>query len=271
MKKLVFAVLGVGLIFSSCSEADKSEASVKDADKKPTACECAKANQTGGSKMLELCKELRADSTFDEEYRRCVAAEITGKDPSKVKLVDSDKIKLTFPNDGQYLILPDESKITWTGNKLSAKHTGTVKIQSGSITITDSEIVSGTVAIDMTSITNNDLESDKAAKLEKHLKSEDFFDVTKFSSASFTFKEAKFIHNKAVVEGDLTIKGKTNPVQINLMYSAQGDEAMMMTGAFIFDRSKFDVRFGSESFFDNLGDNLIKDHIMMKFDVKAAK
>ena len=44
---------------------------------------------------------------------------------------------------------------------------------------------------------------------------------------------------------------------------------------FAFDRADFDVRFGSGSFFDNLGDNLIADNVEMRMalieDTSARK
>lgn len=270
MKKLLTLTFGLSLLLAACSDSSESATGNTESNA-PSACDCAKANQSGDSALLEKCKELRSDAQFDEEYRRCVAAQITGKDPSKVNLVNADKMKLSFPQDGTYTIAPEDSKLSWTGNALTKKHTGTIKIKEGVITIANEEITAGEVIVDMTTITNNDLEGDKAVKLEGHLRSDDFFGVEEHPTASFSFKEAKFIDNKAVVEGDLTIKGKTHPATINLMFSGDGNEGMTLSGAFLFDRSLYDVRYGSESFFDDLGDDLIKDHIMMKFDVKASK
>lgn len=270
MKKLLSLTFGLSLLLVACSEGSES-ASGNEESNMPSACDCAKANQSGDSALMETCKNLRSDAQFDEEYRRCVAAQITGKDPSKVNLVNPDKMKLSFPEDGTYTISPEDSKLSWTGNGLTQKHTGTIQIKEGVISIINEEITSGEVIVDMTTITNNDLEGDEAVKLEAHLRSDDFFGVDEFPLASFSLKQAKFINNKAVVEGDLTIKGKTHPATINLMFSGDGNQGMTLTGAFLFDRSLYDVRYGSESFFDNLGDDLIKDHIMMKFDIKATK
>ena len=45
---------------------------------------------------------------------------------------------------------------------------------------------------------------------------------------------------------------------------------MIATAELTFDRSKHDVRYGSGSFFDNLGDNAIKDDIQVSVRLKAT-
>ena len=93
-------------------------------------------------------------------------------------------------------------------------------------------------------------------KLEGHLNSEDFFGTEKFQSANLVFKTiADKNNNVYAVTADLTIKGKTNPVTFNI--SVNGNKA---TTNFKIDRSKYDIKYGSGSFFDNLGDNAISDN-----------
>jgi polyisoprenoid-binding protein YceI len=62
------------------------------------------------------------------------------------------------------------------------------------------------------------------------------------------------------VQGNIEIKGKTEPITFNL--SANGNKA---TASLKIDRSKFDVRYGSTSFFDGLKDKAIYD----EFDIVA--
>ena len=38
----------------------------------------------------------------------------------------------------------------------------------------------------------------------------------------------------------------------------------MMTAKLVFDRSKFNVRYGSDSFFDNLGNRLILNDVVLE-------
>ena len=56
------------------------------------------------------------------------------------------------------------------------------------------------------------------------------------------------------VAGQMTIKGKTNPIAFDL--NLKGNSA---TTTLVIDRSKYDIRYGSGSFFDNLGDKTIYD------------
>ena len=151
-------------------------------------------------------------------------------------------------------IKPSDAVVKWTGNKIGGAHNGEIKIKSGSLELKDGNIVKGSVIIDMKSITCKDLENETYnKKLVDHLNSDDFFGVEKFPTATFTVtKAAKFVNGKASVSGKLTIKGKTEP--INFEVSKQNNVYKTQLKV---DRSKFDVRYGSNSFFDNLGDKAI--------------
>lgn len=171
------------------------------------------------------------------------------------------------------------SIVNWEGSKKLVKstHNGTVNIQSGEIVLAGEQITGGTITLDMKSITDKDLESspkDKA-KLEGHLKSPDFFDVEKYPTATFKITSAKPIKNSKdglthEVIGDLTMKGKTNPVTIPVTISRTGDSAEAK-GKAVVNRAKYDVRYGSGSFFDNLGDKVINDDIKLDLKVVAKK
>ena len=106
----------------------------------------------------------------------------------------------------------------------------------------------------MTSITNTDLK-DKGynKKLVGHLKSDDFFGVEKFPTATFNITKAtKFSNGKASVTGNLTIKGNTESITFDFVKNRN-----QYTTKLEIDRSKFNVRYGSTSFFDGLGDKAI--------------
>ena len=98
-----------------------------------------------------------------------------------------------------------------------------------------------------------------------HLKSDDFFGVEKFPTATFTVtKAAKFSNGKANVSGNITIKGKTEPV--NFVVTKQNNVYKTQLKV---DRSKFDVRYGSNSFFDNLGDKAIDNIFILDIQLTA--
>lgn len=149
-----------------------------------------------------------------------------------------------------------KSTIHWLGKKITGQHDGYIQLQSGELSLKDGNITGGTFVIDMNSMTNEDLESQEYKdKLMGHLKSDDFFSVETYPTASLTITEATpFTQDIATVYGKLTIKGTTEPVKFEVKR-----EGKTYTSKLDIDRSKFDVRYGSNSFFDNLGDKAIDD------------
>jgi polyisoprenoid-binding protein YceI len=149
-----------------------------------------------------------------------------------------------------------KSTVKWTGNKVGGSHNGDIKVKSGAFEFKGGNIASGVVVIDMNTITCADLTNEGAnQKLVGHLKSDDFFGVEKFPTASFKVTKAtKFNNGKATLTGLLTIKGKAESISFDVTKKGNVYSAQVKV-----DRSKYDVRYGSKSFFDNLGDNFIDD------------
>jgi len=158
----------------------------------------------------------------------------------------------------------DKSKVVWKGYKVTGSHEGTIAIKSGSLTFDNSKLVGGEFVMDMTTIGSTDLEGDYKGKLDGHLKSDDFFGVEKYPTATLVFKKVVASGKNAYnVTGDLTVKGKTNPVSFSI--SIYGNKA---TASLKVDRTKYDVRYGSTSFFDNLQDKAIYDEFDLVADLE---
>lgn len=157
-----------------------------------------------------------------------------------------------------------ESKVTWVGKKVTGSHTGNINLQSGHFYVEDGKPVGGEFVIDMTSLNVTDLSGENRGKLEGHLKSDDFFGTEKYPTAKLviTSISEKENGNYGVV-GNLTIKEDTHPVTFDLDWNQ--DSA---TTNLTIDRSKYNVRYGSGSFFDNLGDNTIYDNFDLIVDLK---
>ncbi len=157
------------------------------------------------------------------------------------------------------------SSIDWHGKKIGGQHKGNIQLKSGNFELKDDRMVAGKLVIDMTSITNTDLNDEGYnQKLVGHLKSDDFFGVEKYPTASFVVSHSsKFSNGKANVTGDITIKGNTESITFEVVRT--GNE---YTTRIDLDRSKFDVRYGSKSFFDNLGDKAIDDIFIL--DIKLV-
>lgn len=151
----------------------------------------------------------------------------------------------------------NKSKIDWIGKKVTGQHSGTVSFKDGSLVFKGNKLTGGTFTVDMNSINVTDLKAGEGKeKLEGHLKNDDFFGTDKYPTAKLVFKTiaAAKDKNTYTVTADLTIRNKTNPVTFVL--AVNGNTA---TTAFKVDRAKYDIKFNSGSFFENLGDKTIYD------------
>jgi len=157
-----------------------------------------------------------------------------------------------------------KSSIVWTGKKIGGSHTGHIQLLSGYLTKSGDGFVEGKLVADMASLSNTDLEDkEMRAKLIGHLKSDDFFSVEKYPTATLVIESGEKVSEGIYqFSGKMTIKGTTNPVS----FEARSDGSTFK-GKLTVDRSKYDVRYGSGSFFDNLGNNLIYDDFDLDFEV----
>lgn len=254
---------------AACSGGGEAE---KSADANPTACECVDYIKNQDEKMAAKCTEMRKDEAFNAEFAKCQAAAITGGDPDKVNLVTNEEIKLAMPADADYTVNAEASKVTWTGSKITGdKHTGNVGVKSGLLSFANGTLSMAKVVIDMNSLENTDLEADEdKQKLIGHLMSDDFFGVADHPEASFVFDSANMDGAKGEVMGQVTIKGITKPATAQVVVSASGDNKAIVSGTMIFDRAAHDVRYGSGTFFDNLGDKVINDDVIIRFKLEGV-
>jgi len=154
----------------------------------------------------------------------------------------------------------EKTKILWLGEKVTGQHEGTINLKSGWLNWKDNKIESGEFYIDMTSLKDNEAN----AKLEGHLKSEDFFGVEKFPASKLVITgSTSFEKGTGVVSGMLTIKDITNPIEFKATMQRK-DDGVWFYSNIVIDRSKYNVRYGSGSFFDNLGDRTIYDEFKLR-------
>ncbi len=161
-------------------------------------------------------------------------------------------------------IKTDKSKITWKGYKMTGSHYGTIAIKSGVLEFDKDKLTGGEFVVDMSTITTDDLTGEYKRKLENHLKSDDFFGSAKFPEAKLKFTSVKMIgKNSYRVTGDLTIKNTTKPVTFELgVYGNKANATVKI------DRSAYDVRYGSASFFNDLQDKVIYDEFDLVVDLE---
>ena len=169
------------------------------------------------------------------------------------------------PIDGEKKeVKTSESKVTWKAYKVTGSHYGSIDLKEGALEFDGEKLVGGEFVVDMTTINTQDLEGEYKQKLDGHLNSADFFNTSEHKTSSLVFTDVKSTgKNSYEVTGDLTIKGITKPITFDV--SIYGSKA---TATLKVDRTNYDVKYGSGSFFDNLGDKTIYDEFDLVVDLE---
>ncbi len=163
------------------------------------------------------------------------------------------------------------SKVKWNASKVTGKHFGHVTIKSGTIEMYEGTPMAATFVMDMTTITVEDMQESNPmhAALFKHLRSDDFFSVETHPTATFTATGfTKLDGDNYKVDGDLEIKGITQPISFTASITVDGTQAKAL-GTIAVDRTNYDIKFRSGKFFSDLGDSLIHDEFTIDIDVVA--
>lgn len=172
----------------------------------------------------------------------------------------------------EYKADASKSKVTWTGKKVTGEHSGNISISEGKLTSDGKRFTGGTFVIDMESMTNTDITNEEyKGKLMGHLKSDDFFSTQKFPKATLVInKISPAGKDEYKVKGSLTIKGITKEVEFPATIKSSGSELTAKAKIEV-DRTKYDIKYGSGSFFDNLGDKAIDDKFFLDVNLVAKK
>lgn len=171
---------------------------------------------------------------------------------------------------GKHGVSTKESFIKWTGYGVGKSHWGHVSLSKADIKFVKNEPVSGEIIVDLKTIATKDIENPEwAGKLNGHLMNEDFFDVTKFPQAKFVAtKITKKSEGEYIVEGKLHVKNKEMKKTLTLKTKKDGKKKSLV-GTLSFDRTKFDVKYNSKSFFSvaQLKDKAIEDKIDLEINL----
>lgn len=151
-------------------------------------------------------------------------------------------------------IILTESKIEWLGRKNVNKkrettHNGTLNFNNGYLIFEGTELQGGAFEVDMTSLTVTDFPMNKILVkiLEDHLKSEDFFEVDKYTISTLVFTEVKKMKHKYNINADLTIKEITHEVNFDMEVYSNSANAKLVV-----DRLKYDIKFGPKAIFSKV-------------------
>jgi polyisoprenoid-binding protein YceI len=167
-----------------------------------------------------------------------------------------------------YTVDVAKSSITWIGKKVAGSHNGTISLKSGSLNVNGKNLVGGSFVIDMNSIKD----ADGSARLEGHLKAEDFFGTAKNPTSTFTITKVAGSGANVTVTGNLTIKGITKPISFPATFAVNADGTVSaLAGKIVVDRTQYDIKYGSKSFFDSIGDKAIDDNFEIGVKIVASK
>jgi polyisoprenoid-binding protein YceI len=164
------------------------------------------------------------------------------------------------------------SFVKWTGYKVTGQHFGKVMLKSGSLEFEGDNLIGGAFEMDMTSITVEDLSGEGAKKLGGHLKSDDFFGVAAHPTSKFVITKvvSRGTPGAYKIIGNLNLKAATKELRFNAdIKTIEGKQTAV--AKIKLDRSEYDIRYGSGSFFENLGDKTIYDEFDLEINLVYKK
>ncbi len=174
--------------------------------------------------------------------------------------------------NGTYAINEGQA-VEWVGKKVTGQHNGTIEVEGGQFMVENGNITGGSFQIDLNTIKALDLKDDpeSQAKLEGHLKSNDFFSVETSPMATFEITniaeggEGDATHT---VTGNLTIKNITNEISFPATVSSENGSVTVSADTQL-DRTRWDMMFHSG--LEEWGDKAIYDEFEISFDLTASR
>lgn len=157
-----------------------------------------------------------------------------------------------------YTINPEESTISFIGSKITGSHEGGFKTFDGTLAVSDGKIVPPSkITIQMDS-----LWADRD-RLTNHLKSADFFDAANIPTAEFAITSMQETAEGTEITGNFTLHGVTKSISFKSEVAVSDSEVTL--------KAEFDImRFDFGIAFKGKADDLIRDEVVIKFDVKAT-
>lgn len=196
-----------------------------------------------------------------------------GPSGEKVTSGEAASVSADASTEGNFTLDAEKSVIEWEGAKIAYAHNGLISLSDGALSVADGRIVGGNFTIDMNSIVCLDLEDpEKNANLVGHLKSADFFEVETYPVAKFEITSTEHLEGDMhSVTGNLTLKDVTRSITFPAKVSISDNTVEASASQFVIDRSEWNVRFASPSFFNDLKDDFIKDEIGLTITLVANR
>jgi polyisoprenoid-binding protein YceI len=204
---------------------------------------------------------------------------LTACGPSGTEVESSEaQAESVAASSATYRVDAQASEVEWEGTKLvGGGHTGVIPVADGHLEVLDDRLVGGKFTLDVGGLENTDLSPDDGkAKLEGHLKSEDFFHVEQYPTASFVITEATPVdgagdgHNYDIT-GNLTLKGTSRSITIPATVTMSDGRITASTPDFVIDRTEWGMQYGSGSIAGIAQDNIINDEVGLNISLVAMK
>lgn len=209
------------------------------------------------SLMAAACEDPAANKT------KATVAEPTTNSASNTG--NAVNLNLAPAGKGETLAINGEnSKVEFTGSKVTGKHEGGFKNLTGTIDFVNNKPEESTVTVDID--TGSAYSDDE--KLTGHLKSADFFDVEKYPKA--TFKSTNIVADPArgseayTVTGDFSLHGVTKSISFPATIKA-GPDTVEVAAEFSVNRKDFGIVYAGKA------DDLIRDDVVIRLDLKAPR
>lgn len=153
------------------------------------------------------------------------------------------------------------SEIKWRAAKVTRAHDGGFNTFSGTVFVDNGEVTGVSLDIDTRSIWSD------TERLTNHLKSDDFFDVETYPTA--TFEADRFVPVDSagathLVTGNLTMHGQTNGVTFPATITVS-DGSVQANADFIIDRTDWGINYKGQA------DDLIENEVRLILDVVATE
>lgn len=178
----------------------------------------------------------------------------------------------TPPASETFVVDTKASIIEWKAGKVGGSHNGTINLSTGNLVFEGKKIKAGNFGIDMTSMVISDLKGNSNQNLLKHLKSDDFFAVEKNPLSNFEITKISAAGTDRVnITGNLTIKGISNPITFPATVKRQKNAVVAVAKGVKVDRTKYDIKYRSKSFFGDIGDKAIDDEFELSVNLLAKK
>ena len=169
------------------------------------------------------------------------------------------------PAKGESLaVTPENSKVLFTGSKVTGKHDGGFNKFTGAIDLVNEKPEASRVYVDIDAAS---VFTD-ADGLTEHLQTGDFFDIKKYPKASFgstsIVPDAAKGANAYTVTGDLELRGVRKSVTFPATIVVTPAE-VTVNSEFSINRKDFGILYAGKA------DDLIRDDVVIKLDLKTAR